>query len=153
MTHVDNFEVAGTPEFLKEIISVVEDELTVSKVEEDTFRYTGLDVKIVSEGIKISMEDYSKSLKEITEIKIMDDRTKPLTKLEMKLYQKMTGKIAWLANSTRPDLCYQALQMSKKNQGATISDLRDINRVLKESEKRRARSSMDIMEMLTILSL
>ena len=93
MTHVDNFEVAGTPEFLKEIISVVEDELTVLKVEEDTFRYTGLDVKIVSEGIKISMEDYSKSLKEITEIKIMDDRNEPLTKLEMKLYQKMTGKI------------------------------------------------------------
>ena len=65
----------------------------------------------------------------------------------------MTGKIAWLANSTRPDLCYQALQMSKKNQGATISDLRDVNPVLKESEKRKARSSMDIMEMLTILSL
>ena len=60
-THVDNFEVAGTPEFVKEIISVVEEELTVSKVEEDTFRYTGLDVKIVSEGIKISMEDYTKS--------------------------------------------------------------------------------------------
>ena len=127
MTHVDNFEVAGTPEFVKEIISVVKDELTVSKVEEETFGYTGLDVKIVSEGIKISMEDYSKSLKEITEIKIMDDSNEPLTKLEMKLYQRMTDKIAWLANSTRPDLCYQALQMSKKNQGATISDLRDVN--------------------------
>ena len=49
----------------------------------------------------------------------------------MKLYCKMTGKIAWLANSTRPDLCYQALQMSKKNQEATILDLRDINRVIK----------------------
>ena len=43
----------------------------------------------------------------------------------------MTGKIAWLANSTRLDLCYQALQMSKKNQGATISDLRDVNNILK----------------------
>ena len=115
MTHVDEFEVARTPEFVKEIISVVEEELTVWKVEEDTFRYTGLDVKIVSDGIKISMEDYSKSLKEITEIKMTDDRKEPLTKLEMKLYRKMTGKIAWLANSTRPDLCYQALQMSNKN--------------------------------------
>ena len=43
----------------------------------------------------------------------------------------MTGKIAWLATSTRPDLCYQTLQMSKKNQGAPISDLRDVNQVLK----------------------
>ena len=101
--------------------------MIVSKVEEDTFRYTGLDVKIITDGIKISMEDYSKSLKEITEIRKTDDRNEPLTKLEIKLYRKMTGKIAWLANSTRPDLCYQALKMSKKNQGAKISDLRDIN--------------------------
>ena len=108
---------------MEEIISVVEQELTVSKVEEYMFRYTGLDVKMVSDGIEILMEDYSRSLKEITEIRKMDDRSKSLTKLEMKLYRKMTRKIAWLANSTRLDLCYQALQMSKKNQGATTSDL------------------------------
>ena len=51
----------------------------------------------------------------------------------------MTGKIAWLANSTRPDLCYQALQMSKKNQGATISDLRDINRILKRVREKESK--------------
>ena len=49
----------------------------------------------------------------------------------------MTGKIAWLANSTRPDLCYLALQMSKKNQGATISDLRDVKHVLKKVREKR----------------
>ena len=59
------------------------------------------------------------------------NRAEPLNKEEMKLYCKMTGKIAWLANSMRPDLCYQALRMSKKNQEATISDLRDVNRILK----------------------
>ena len=77
------------------------------------------------------MEDYSKSLQETTEIQKTEDRNESLTKLEMKLYRKKTGKIAWLANAIRPDLCYQALQMSKKNQEATISDLRDINRILK----------------------
>ena len=85
LTHVNDFEVAGTPEFVKEIILVVEEELTVSKVKKYTFRYIGLEVKIVSDGIKISMEDYSKSLKEITEISKTDDRNESLTKLEMKL--------------------------------------------------------------------
>ncbi len=85
------------------------------------------------------MEDYSKSLKEITEIRKTDDRKEPLTKLEMKLYQKMTGKIAWLANSTTLDLYYQALQMSKKNPGATISDLRDVNRVLKRVKEKESK--------------
>ena len=77
-------------------------------------------------------------MKEITEIRKTDDRTEPLTKLEMKLYRKMTGKIAWMANSTRPNLCYQTLQMSKKNQGATISDLRDVNRVLKRVREKES---------------
>ena len=62
-------------------------------------------MKSVSDGIEISMEDYSRSLKRITEIRKTDDRNESLTKLEMKLYRKMTRKIAWLANSTRPDLC------------------------------------------------
>ena len=51
----------------------------------------------------------------------------------------MTGKIAWLANSTGPDLCYQALKMSKRNQGAMISDLRDINRVLKRVQEKESK--------------
>ena len=32
------------------------------------------------------------------------DREEELTDSEMKEYRKVTGKISWLANSTRPDL-------------------------------------------------
>lgn len=123
ITHVDDFNLSGTPDFVKNVISVVKEELTVSKIEEDILRFTGLDVKAVETGIEISMEDYSASLKNILEIRKTDDKIEPLSKLEMNLYRKMTGKISWLANSTRPDLCYLALQMSKNNQGATICDL------------------------------
>ena len=84
------------------------------------------------------MEDYSNSLKDVIEIRKTNDRLEPLTKLEMKLYRKMTGKLTWLANSTRPDLCYLALRMSKRNQEATISDLRDINRILKKVRERKS---------------
>ena len=51
LTHVDDFEVTETTELVEEIISVVEKELIVSKVEKDTIRYTWLDVKIASDGI------------------------------------------------------------------------------------------------------
>ena len=51
----------------------------------------------------------------------------------------MTGKIAWLANSTRLDLSFTALRMSKNNKEATISDLRDVNRILTKVRERESR--------------
>ena len=101
--------------------------MTVSKIEEDCFRFTGLDIKKVDDGIEVLMKDYADSLEDIKEIRKVEDRNEPLTKLEMKEYRKMTGKIAWLANSTRPDLSFTALRMSKNSKEATISDLRDVN--------------------------
>ena len=59
-------------------------------------------------SIVLSMEDYIRSLEDITEIWKVD-RDEPLTRLELKEYRNMTGKIAWLANSTCPDLSFTAL--------------------------------------------
>ena len=53
LTHVDDFEVTGTNNFVEEIIKVVEKELT---------EYTGLDVNVISDRIEILMEKYAKSL-------------------------------------------------------------------------------------------
>ena len=59
LTHVDDFEVRGTNDFLEEIIKVVEKELIISKVGEDKFRYIGLDVNVIPDGIEILMEEYA----------------------------------------------------------------------------------------------
>ena len=65
ITHVDDFTLAGTEEFIKEVLETVERELTVSKIEKDKFRYTGIDVTAVEDGKGIEMEDYMDSLEEI----------------------------------------------------------------------------------------
>ena len=80
------------------------------------------------------MRDYMDSLEEVKEIRkaVRDD---PLTRAELKVFRKMTGKLSWLANSTRPDLSYTALAMSKKNNSAQIKDLRDITRVISKAKE------------------
>lgn len=65
----------------------VEQELTVSQVEKDKFCFSGLDVNAVEDYIKISMNDYMQSLKDIKEIHNAD-HDEELSKLEMKEYQK-----------------------------------------------------------------
>ena len=54
---------------------MVSRELTVSKIERDNFRYTGIDVKTIEDGIEIEMKDYVDSLEEVNEIRkaVRDD--------------------------------------------------------------------------------
>ena len=134
LSHVDDFTIAGTREFVNRIVKGIKRKFTVSKVEENNFRFTGLDVKTNDEHIEISMEDYADSINEIKEIR-KASRTEKLTKAELKEYRKYTGKLSWLAQGTRPDLSYSALDLAKKNNSAAISDLRNINRIVEKVKK------------------
>jgi len=131
LSHVDDFTIAGTQEFVKRIVTGIQEKFTVSKVEEDNFRFTGLDVKTKNGKIEISMEDYAESIKEIKEIR-KADRNEKLTTAELKEYRKYTGKISWLSQGTRPDLSYSTLNLAKKNNNAVISDLRNVNRIVEK---------------------
>merc|ERR1712101_34810 len=126
LSNVDEFTITGTNEFVNRIVEGLKKIFTRYKIEENNFRFTGLDVKTTDEGIEISMEDYANSITEIQDIR-KANRTEPLTKAELKEYRKYTGKLSWLAQGTRPDLSYSALNLSKKNNSATIADLRNIN--------------------------
>ena len=57
--------LAGTEVFINEVLETVSRELTVSKIERDNFRYTGIDVKTVNDGIEVEMKDYVDSLEEV----------------------------------------------------------------------------------------
>ena len=135
---VDDFTLAGTEDFIKEVSETISRELTVSKIERDRFRYTGINVSVVDDIIEIQIEGNVDSPEEVKEI-LKADRDKDVTLAELREYRKMTGKLSWLANSTCPDLSYTALEMSKKNNSAKIKDLRDITRVLKEAKERSSK--------------
>ena len=91
------------------------------------------------------MQHYVNSLEEIKEI-CHADKGEALTKAVMKEYRKVTGKLSWLANSTRPDMSYASLSMSRKNNCATIADLRNISQFLKKAKERPSRLSYSKIE-------
>ena len=70
-SHVDNFNLAGNEKFINTVTEKIKLALDISKVEDKEFRFTGIDVKEVEDGIEISMEDY---LNSIEIIKIRDGK-------------------------------------------------------------------------------
>merc|ERR1711873_274996 len=106
---------------------------------------TGLDVKTKNGKIEISIEDYTESIKEIKEIR-KANRNEKLTNAELKENRKYTGKISWLAQGTRPDLSYSTLNLAKKNNNATISDLRNVNRIVIKVKNKEIKLFMEKLE-------
>ena len=69
---------------MERVTKKVSTNLDVSKVEDDRFRYTGIYVEALEDGIQIKMEDFVKSLEEVKEIR-RADRNEELSNLEMKV--------------------------------------------------------------------
>ena len=99
-------------------------------MEDNDFRFKGMNVKKEGVVIIVSMEDYAKSLGKIEIRKAMHDDS--LTEVEMKLYWKYVGKLSWLASNTRSDLAIHVLNSAKKQKNAVLKDLRDINRIVEK---------------------
>ena len=59
--HVDNFLMAGSSKFTT---NMLKDNLTVSKIEDNDFRFVGIDMKLADNKIVVNMEEYVKSLEE-----------------------------------------------------------------------------------------
>ena len=99
-------------------------------MEDNKFRFTGIDVVKSDDKIIISMEDDTRSL-ELIEVR-SGKPDEPLTREEMKVIRKYVGKINWLAANVRPDLAIDSLELAKKQKKATLKDLRSINRIIKK---------------------
>ena len=69
LTYMDYFTVAGPEDFAYKILVGVSNHITVSEVETDKFRYTGLEVEALEGGNKVSMQEYIKSLENVEVIR------------------------------------------------------------------------------------
>ena len=105
-TCVDDFDLAGTKSFLDMVTKRVSTVLDVSKVEDDKFRYTGIDIKKVENGIEISMDEYAESMEEIKIRECKSDEELNID--EMKVLRKCVGKFNWLSTNTRSDIAIYA---------------------------------------------
>ena len=138
LLHVDDFMMAGSKDFVEETTEMFRKTLTISKVEDNSFRFCGVDVQLRDGRIDISMEDYTKSLCE-SKVDCTRKKNSSLNSDEISELRSICGKISWLAENCRPDLQFNALELSRKNREATIADLKYANTVIKKARSKTSK--------------
>ena len=91
-THVDDFNLAGSEKFLAMVTEEIRKALDISKVEDSSFRFTGIDVQKFEDRIELSLNDYTASLEDV---EIREDKShEKLTREEMRVLIKYVGKLS-----------------------------------------------------------
>ena len=121
-THVDDFIHAGSDIFEKTVMKKIYEQFVVGKTEEKEFRYTGFQVRQTSSGLRIDQHEY------VEKMKVMDPDSKknkmlPLSEAEMSMLRSNVGAAQWVARGTRPDIGFDAIDLSTKFNKACQEDL------------------------------
>ena len=117
LSHVDDFILAGMREFMEEIMRKVKEKLDIYKLEDDIFRFNGIDVFKKENRVVKSMEEYARSLEKLN---IRNGRLEEeLARAELMVYRKPIGKFSCLASNKRPYLAVYIMESARKQKKGT----------------------------------
>ena len=129
-THVDDFIHAGNDLFERKVMNVVNKSFTVGSSEKSTFKYTGFQITQSRQMIKVDQLDYVEKMK----IKTPSQKKKKsdlLNEEEISMLRSNVGALQWVARGTRPDLGFEAIDLSTRFTKATYEDLHRSIKALK----------------------
>ncbi len=122
--HVDDFLHTGNDYFNRVIMPQVLACFKVGKSESREFMYTGFYLKQSDYGIRIDQDKYVKNVKiPVVDLQQLKDRKREMTQDELTLLRQLTGIVNWAARATRPDLCFEMIDLSTKFKGGVVDDL------------------------------
>ena len=132
--HVDDFLVAGRPEFLDHLGQKLKSRFTFGKIEYNKFKFTGLNIEQKEDGIYVDQTEYIQSIKPISAQGLEGQENANLDKKQFKEYRRLTGQLAWAVENTRPDLAFDVRHLATRNKDAQMEDIRNANKVLKKAK-------------------
>ena len=128
--HVDDFINTGNDDILSNIINGIKNRFRVSSEGEGLFDYLGVEIQQDKHGL-ITLSQY-KYIDEITQITVPNNRDldSPLNSDEKRKLRSLVGQMNWIANHSRPDIGFDACQISTSVKDATIRDLKNANKAV-----------------------
>ena len=130
-THVDDFLMAGTREWLDNIIKKIKENFLMGKVESTDYLYCGHRIKLKDGKLTLDQREFVKDIKPLIIApgrKKQDDA--PVTEKERSTIRSYAGKLGWLGRTTRPDILFPQIEASSTVTKATVRNLKDLSKAV-----------------------
>ena len=131
VSHVDDFLHGGTTLFEKDVMDPLMKKYTASRQSMGQFKYVGLNVKQGNDRISVNQQEYSDAWDISTFCTLARGQERDLNSEEYSLFRQLVGQINWLANGSRPDVCFPMIDLSTKFNKAHTSHLAAAIKVMK----------------------
>ena len=132
IVHVDDFLYGGNRHFLQEIIPQIRSVFRVGTEEEDCFKYLGLHVSETTQGVRISLEEYISSMKEMNTGELGLDKKRVLESGENSELKRLIGQINWVSTQSRPDISFENCMLGGRVAKAIVADVHQANKVVRK---------------------
>ena len=136
--HVDDFIYGGSVLFNQQVIEKIKEKFEISREDHCMFKYIGQEVKQAHSEITIDQQQYIDDLS-TTEIPVDQDKSDVLDSHEKRELKAIAGQINWIATQTKPDLAYDACEISTSVKNATVEDVIQANKVVRKAKSNTVR--------------
>ena len=151
LLHVDDFFISGSDSFFDTVGGHILSKYIVGKRENGHFEYVGLNIERNLTSIVVDQNVYVEEIEDMGfQIKGRKNEEK-VSQLELKSLRSLVGQIHWVSSQTRPDLSFDALELSIERNNATVTTLKRANKVIKKLKE--GESKMVIEPIGQIVSL
>ncbi|KAG1673036.1 DNA polymerase epsilon subunit 2 [Nymphon striatum] len=152
--HVDDFLWAGTAEFEKQVIKKIQSSFQIGKEAEGEFKYIGVEIQHKNDSIILHQQSYIDSL---TSIDIHPARASRkhdmLNHRETTQLREVIGQTNWVNNQTRPDICFDVLELSMTTKQPAVEHLVQANKLIKKIKSESRTLVFPKLESLNLLKL
>ena len=134
--HVDDFLFGGNRYFHEQVINKLLTVFEISVQNCVNFKYLGLELLQVRDGVLLDQDKY---IQNINYIKVHHSRkgSELLSQDERNSLKRMCGKLLWVANNTRPDVCYEVSRLCNAGSNATVNEIRRMNKLISNMKQEK----------------
>ncbi len=131
--HVDDFLLAGSQNFSKDVIPILQSALHVGREEHEHFCYVGMDFVTINGVVHVHQHSYVENLQPIRLQAVRAvQRDASLNETEKEQLRSKIGQILWVAKQTRPEIMFDVCSLASNLKYATVKSIHETNKVIRK---------------------